>query len=53
MARSFSKGLIPIMALLVIGLSACNTIKGAGRDVSAGGKAVSDAAATTQQDMKK
>lgn len=53
MARSYTKALIPVIALLVVGLSACNTIKGAGRDVSATGKAVSDAAATTQQDMKK
>lgn len=50
MARSRA---IPMIALLALGLTACNTIKGAGRDVSATGKAVSDAAASTQQDMKK
>lgn len=53
MTRSISRGLVPVMALMVFSLSACNTIRGAGRDVSATGKAVSDAAATTQQDMKK
>jgi len=53
MARSSFKILIPIVVLTMAGLTACNTIKGAGRDVSATGKAVSDAAATTQQDMKK
>ncbi|OYU71127.1 MAG: entericidin [Alphaproteobacteria bacterium PA2] len=53
MARPSLKTLIPLVAVLAFGLTACNTIKGAGRDVSATGKAVSDAAATTQQDMKK
>lgn len=39
--------------LLALGLLAsCNTIRGAGRDVQAGGAAVEDAATNVQQDMQ-
>jgi entericidin B len=34
-------------------LTACNTVKGAGQDVQAGGAAVEDAATETQQEMQK
>lgn len=46
--------IVPLaLAALALALAGCNTIKGAGKDVSATGKAVTDAAATTQNDMKK
>ncbi|WP_085340819.1 entericidin A/B family lipoprotein [Aquidulcibacter paucihalophilus] len=35
----------------VTSLAACNTIRGAGRDVSAGGAVVSDAASKVQSDI--
>jgi predicted small secreted protein len=42
-----------VLGLLALGLLAsCNTIRGAGRDVQAGGAAVEDAAADVQQDMQ-
>ncbi len=41
-----------LLALVAVAaLSACNTMKGAGKDVSAAGDAVSDQAAETQQQM--
>lgn len=45
---------LPIVsALLALGLVAsCNTIRGAGRDVQAGGAAVEDAASDVQRDMQ-
>jgi predicted small secreted protein len=39
------------LVLTATGLASCNTIRGAGRDVSAGGDAVADAAAEVQRDM--
>ena len=47
-AKSVSVALIVAAMALSIGLSACNTVKGAGQDVSAAGHAVSD----TAQDVK-
>lgn len=48
------RNLIPVALIaLALGLAACNTMKGAGKDVSATGKAVTDAATSTQEDMKK
>ncbi|MGE3142043.1 MAG: entericidin A/B family lipoprotein [Hyphomonadaceae bacterium] len=38
--------------LAAAALSACNTVRGAGEDVQAGGAAVSGAATDVQQDMK-
>jgi predicted small secreted protein len=43
------KGLV--LALAVMGLSACNTISGAGQDIEAGGEAISDTAKKVQSDM--
>lgn len=43
------------LAALVIAASAsvvgCNTLRGAGQDIEAGGEAIEDAAANTQQEM--
>lgn len=39
------------LLLAAVTIVSCNTIRGAGRDVSAGGEAVSDAAAKAQRDM--
>ena len=44
--------LLASAALAVASLSACNTIRGAGRDVSAGGEVVSDAASKVQSDLE-
>jgi predicted small secreted protein len=38
--------------MAVISLSACNTVKGAGRDVSATGRAVTGAATHVEKDLK-
>lgn len=40
-----------LLAGAVLSLSACNTVKGAGQDVSATGKATSNAATAVQQKM--
>jgi predicted small secreted protein len=40
-----------LMILALVALSACNTIQGAGQDVSAAGDAMSDEAADAQQGM--
>ena len=43
-----------LTAMLALGLLAsCNTMRGAGRDVQAGGAAVENAATDVQEDMKK
>lgn len=39
-----SRCLVAAMLVALTGLAACNTVEGAGRDVSAGGRAVSHAA---------
>ena len=39
------------LLLATVTVVSCNTIRGAGRDVSAGGDAVSDAAAEAQREM--
>ena len=41
--------LLPV--LFVLGLAACETVEGAGQDLSAGGQAVSEAARETQAEM--
>ncbi len=48
------RNLVPLALVgLALVMAGCNTIKGAGKDVSATGKAVTDAAASTQEDLKK
>ncbi|KWN07975.1 entericidin [Burkholderia territorii] len=39
-----TKRLLAIMVVLSTALAACNTVAGAGRDVAAGGKAISNTA---------
>ncbi len=42
----------PLIALIaVLGLSACETFKGMGRDVQGAGQAVSEGAAEVQEEM--
>ena len=41
--------LLPLIAVLA--LSACNTVKGMGRDVSTGGQAITEGAQTTQKKL--
>jgi predicted small secreted protein len=38
-------------ALLVPSLAACNTVKGAGKDIEKGGEAIQDGAEDVQDDM--
>ena len=38
-----------VAALLLAGLSGCNTVKGAGQDISAGGQAISKTAEKTKR----
>jgi predicted small secreted protein len=46
------KKLVALVLLVAIGgLSACNTIEGAGKDIQSGGDAVSDAARDVKKDM--
>ena len=46
------KKLVALILLIVIGgLSACNTIEGAGKDIQSGGEAMSDAARDVKKDM--
>jgi entericidin B len=40
-----------LLAGAVISLSACNTVKGAGQDVSSAGSATTNAASSVQQKM--
>lgn len=43
---------ITLIALVALGgLSACNTIKGAGQDVSGGGQAISSGASSVQDEI--
>lgn len=42
-----------IVTLALVALGACNTIEGAGRDIAAGGAAVSNTAVQTEQAIKK
>lgn len=47
------KKIVAVLGMLVFtaGLSACNTIKGAGADIERGGEKVQDAAGNTQRKM--
>jgi entericidin B len=42
---------IILVLFALAALSACNTVRGAGQDVSAAGTAITDEARETQQDM--
>jgi predicted small secreted protein len=44
---------LTVAALLATTLAACNTIRGAGRDIEAGGEAVTRTATEVQQDLAK
>lgn len=47
------KWFLPVLvALCAMTAAACNTVEGAGRDVSAAGGAVTDAAQETRQDIQ-
>lgn len=39
------------LSLILIGLSGCNTISGAGKDISAAGEGVANAAESVKKDM--
>lgn len=41
-----------VLAALVIGLAGCNTVSGAGKDVSSTGKAVTGAAEDVKDEIK-
>lgn len=43
--------LIATLTLTLAGLTGCNTISGAGKDISAAGEGVSTAAETVKQDL--
>ncbi len=47
-AKSISVLMVAAAMALAVGLSACNTVEGAGKDVSAAGSAVTE----TAQDVK-
>jgi predicted small secreted protein len=47
----FKKILICLAALAAVSLTACNTVEGAGKDVSATGDAIHDAAKDVKQKM--
>jgi predicted small secreted protein len=51
--KSFNGTILAVVvcALTVIGLSGCNTFRGAGKDIQRGGEAVEDAAEETQDNM--
>ena len=48
------KHLLSILSLIIVAtsLSACNTIKGVGQDVSAGGRDISKAASTVERKIQ-
>lgn len=43
--------LVVLMVLMGFTITACNTVKGAGRDIEATGEAVTEAADETQDDI--
>ena len=45
----FKRNLIPLALVALLGAAGCNTVKGAGKDVSSTGRAVTDVAADTQE----
>lgn len=40
-----------ILALAMLGLAACSTVDGMGKDIQAGGEAISDAANSVKEDL--
>lgn len=44
--------LLPLWMVMVLGLAACNTMRGAGEDVEAAGEGVQDAAEDTEEDLE-
>ena len=51
--QQLAKRVAPLLILsgFLIGLSGCNTIKGAGKDVERGGEVIQDKASETQKKM--
>ncbi|WP_424194377.1 entericidin A/B family lipoprotein [Ampullimonas aquatilis] len=51
--QQLAKRVTPLLILsgFLIGLSGCNTIKGAGKDVERGGEVIQDKASETQKKM--
>lgn len=48
------RNLVPLALIaLAMGVAGCNTVKGAGKDVSSTGRAVTDVAADTQEKITK
>lgn len=52
MTRKLSSFAAMLLLCSAFALGACNTMRGAGQDVSSAGHAVSDAATQTQNDMQ-
>ncbi len=44
--------LIGVAATLIPALAACNTVKGAGKDIEKGGEAIQDGAENVQEDIE-
>jgi len=44
--------LIGLMAVVVPALAACNTVKGAGKDIEKGGEAIQNGADNVQEDIE-
>lgn len=53
MTTSKQKAALAALALILAGgaLTACNTVRGAGQDIEAGGEAIEDAAEDVQEDL--
>ncbi len=51
MARTRSTSLLALLFLGLATLGACNTVQGAGKDIEAGGEAISDTAKEVQDSM--
>lgn len=45
------KVIAPVLALMMIAITGCNTIEGAGKDIERGGEKVQDSAKDTKQKM--
>ncbi|MFA9440101.1 MAG: entericidin A/B family lipoprotein [Rhodocyclaceae bacterium] len=45
------KIIAPVLALMMIAITGCNTIEGAGKDIERGGEKVQDTAKDTKQKM--
>jgi predicted small secreted protein len=51
MAHSIRALFFLALGLISLGLTACNTVEGAGKDVRSAGNAIEDTANDTKQDM--